>query len=618
MNAPLLRISDRVAALRHWMRSQNLQAFIVPSSDPHNSEYPAPHWKCREWISGFDGSAGTALVTLHHAALWTDSRYFLQAEQQLLDTPFQLMREGECATPSLTDWLQQTLAAETAASKDSAGRIGFCAETCTLDFYESLSAVFSPDLLCPTTDPFSEIWPDRQALPQSPLYRQPDEYVAKSAREKIEDLCTQQGEREGETFLIVSELAEIAWLLNLRASDVEYNPVFMAYLVANRGRTILFTHPQRVNTDIRHYLSEQGVELRDYAEIFAFVATVPKHPCRFLVPPTLNLAVYHPLRLAAEANEHLSLALQMQSVTALKAVKDEAEIAGFRKAMQADGVALVRFRCWLDELVKNGKIAEETELTIEHRLTAFRAEHPDFRGLSFATIAGYAAHGAIVHYEATPETAARLENKGLLLLDSGAQYLSGTTDITRTIALGELTDEERRIYTLVLKGHIALSRMRFPTGTTGLQLDTAARAALWQEGLDFGHGTGHGVGSHLCVHEGPHQIRKNVRDCTLQPFSAGMTITNEPGLYLAGKFGVRIENVLLVTPVETTDFGNFHRFETLTLCPIDTAPIVPEMLDETEKKWLNDYHAMVRERLLPLLSAVAERDWLVAATRPLR
>ena len=268
--------------------------------------------------------------------------------------------------------------------------------------------------------------------------------------------------------------------------------------------------------------------------------------------------------------------------------------------------------------MKNGKIVEETELTIEHRLTAFRAEHPDFRGLSFATIAGYAAHGAIVHYEATPETAARLENKGLLLLDSGAQYLSGTTDITRTIALGPLTDEERRIYTLVLKGHIALSRMRFPTGTTGLQLDTAARAALWQEGLDFGHGTGHGVGSHLCVHEGPHQIRKNVRDCTLQSFSAGMTITNEPGLYLAGKFGVRIENVLLVTPVETTDFGNFHRFETLTLCPIDTAPIVPEMLDETEKKWLNDYHAMVRERLLPLLSAVAERDWLFAATRPLR
>ena len=345
---------------------------------------------------------------------------------------------------------------------------------------------------------------------------------------------------------------------------------------------------------------------------------LPQTSCHFLVAPSINLAIYHPLKTAAEETSSLTLDFQTQTVTATKAIKDAAEIEGFREAMQADGVALVRFRCWLDELVKNGKIVEETELTIEHRLTAFRAEHSDFRGLSFATIAGYAAHGAIVHYEATPETAARLENKGLLLLDSGAQYLSGTTDITRTIALGPLTDEERRIYTLVLKGHNALSRMRFPAGTTGLQLDTAARAALWQEGLDFGHGTGHGVGSHLCVHEGPYQIRKNVRDCTLQPFSAGMTITNEPGLYLAGKFGVRIENVLLVTPVETTDFGSFHGFETLTLCPIDTAPIVPEMLDETEKKWLNDYHAMVRERLLPLLSAVAERDWLVAATRPLR
>lgn len=617
MSSPTFSIHDRVAALRQWMRTHQLNAFIIPSGDPHNSEYPAAHWKCREWVTGFDGSAGTAVVTLHHAALWTDSRYFLQAEQQLVETPFTLMRDGESDTPDLTEWLRNILASETATSLEKGGKIGFCAETCGLDFYQSLTETFEPDQLVSTADPFCEIWPDRPALPHSPLYRQPEKYVSQSAREKLAAFCSAQEENEKETYLVVSELAEIAWLLNLRASDVDYNPVFMAYLVVNRHRTLLFTNTDRVDADIRNYLAEQGVELHEYAAVFQFVEHLPQTPCRFLVTPSINLAIYHPLKTAAEETSSLTLDFQTQTVTATKAIKDAAEIEGFREAMVADGVALVRFRCWLDELVKNGKIAEETELTIEQKLTALRADHPDFRGLSFATIAGYAAHGAIVHYEATPETAARLENKGLLLLDSGAQYLSGTTDITRTIALGDLTDEERRIYTLVLKGHIALSRMRFPTGTTGLQLDTAARAALWQEGLDFGHGTGHGVGAHLCVHEGPHQIRKNLRDCTLQPFCAGMTITNEPGLYLAGKFGVRIENILLVSSGETTPFGTFHQFETLTLCPIDTAPIVPEMLDETDKKWLNNYHLLVRNRLLPVLTDATERQWLLEATEPM-
>ncbi len=591
---------QRVKELRKWMEEEQFDAFIVPTSDPHNSEYTPDHWKARAWFTGFDGSAGTAVVTPHKAALWTDSRYYLQAEEQLADTPFMLMRDGEAGTPSMAEWLESVL--------PEGGTVGFLSDMMTQDFCEDLLGTLDERFTVRPgdNDPFRSLWADRPDIPAEPLVILSEAQTGLSATDKLNAIYSAVTAAAPEVHnVLMNDLSEIAWTLNLRGSDIEFNPVFVSYLLIGKRRTILFTNEDHLTPEVRDYLKNLGISTARYKgwknviddaspeEVFAF-------------PATMNLRVVGHCR-----NCGIPYHIVPWPVPEMRSMKTPAEQAGFRTAMEHDGVAMVRFLRWLEEAVPQGG---QTEWSIDKKLTALRAEQPGFCGLSFATIAGYGPHGAIVHYEATPESAAPLRPEGLLLLDSGAQYDCGTTDITRTIALGSVTDEERRVYTLVLKGHIALSNCRFPEGTTGIQLDLAARYAMWQEGYDFGHGTGHGVGHRLCVHEGPQQIRKNLRGCTMVPFRAGMTITDEPGIYVTGRFGVRIENTLLTVADGKTDFGSFLRFEPLTLCPIDLTPVDFTLLTATERGWLNDYHATVRSRLLPLLNDEADRAWLMAKT----
>ena len=589
-------VSKRVAALRNWMNNERVDALIIPTSDPHNSEYTPDYWKCREWLTGFTGSAGTAVVTKDAAALWTDSRYYLQAAEQLEGTPFVLMKDGEQGTPGIAEWLQSVCPVEAV--------VGIVPEMVSYESYAEWAEEGGLHLL-PCDDPFGLIWSDRPRLSKEPVEIQPLEYAGATISEKLSAIRAAFS-GEDVNYFLMNDLGEIAWTLNLRGNDVEYNPVFLSYLLVHDGGAILFIDERKVSDEVREYLRQENVKVRGYNDLKRFIADHAESMVAYVFPPSMNYDIIH---LADELC--LDYGIAPSPAEQLRAVKSQAEVAGYRRAMERDGVAMVRFLRWLDEHVGKGGI---TEVDVDRQLTAFRAEQPLYRGLSFATIAGYAAHGAIVHYEAEAETAAVLEPRGLLLLDSGAQYEDGTTDITRTIALGPLTEEERKVYTLVLKGHIALSRACFPEGTTGLELDMAARYAMWQEGYDFGHGTGHGVGSRGCVHEGPHQIRKNYRPCTVVPFRAGMTITNEPGIYVSGRFGVRIENVLLTEAGATTDFGRFLRFEVLTLCPIDLRPVVREMLTPAEVDWLNAYHQTVRERLLPLLPCEEDRIWLLKNT----
>lgn len=597
-------IRTRLRALRRWMEEERIDAFIVPTTDPHNSEYTPAYWKCREWLTGFTGSAGTVVVTAHQAALWTDSRYFLQAESQLSGTSIQLMREGTDGVPTLGEWLNKQL--------PQGAKVSFSAEVTNKDWItDILSDLDTNQLKCmpSETDPFTYIWSGRPDKATAPIVIIPEELTGEKAGNKLRKIYQSATRQHPDAkFVLVNDLSEIAWALNLRGSDIEYNPVFMAYLAISAHRAILFTDPHRVSPEVTSYLLHHNVTVQRYGGWKNLIEESSPEDI-FLYPPTMNLKITEWCKTCKVKGYTVEWHLPE-----FRAIKNPTEQAGFREAMERDGVALIRFLRHLEENVKGGK---ETELTVDEKLTALRAEQPGFCGLSFATIAGYESHGAIVHYEATSKTASPLQPKGLLLLDSGAQYDCGTTDITRTIALGPVTEEESKVYTLVLKGHIALSRCHFPEGTTGLQLDLAARYDLWQHGYDFGHGTGHGVGHRLCVHEGPHQIRKNPRACTLVPFQAGMTITDEPGVYVTGHFGVRIENTLLVVPAGETPFGHFLSFEPLTLCPIDRKPINRSMLTETEVEWIDNYHATVRERLLPRLHDEADRNWLKEATKPL-
>lgn len=591
-------INERVARLRAWMDSHHLAAVLFSSADDHASEYVAPHFQSRQWISGFDGSAGTAVVTQTDAGLWTDSRYFLAATQQLEGTPFRLMREGEPDTPTPAQWLCQTL-----HEGDCVGTDG---RTLTGDEAQALQAELQTAGISLTleADAAADLWTDRPPLPQAPVTVQPLEYAGIGADEKIRQLLA-EAHRHGCQALLLTALDEIAWTLNLRGSDVECNPVFYAYLLLEgEQKATLFTQADRLNDEAAEQLHLRHIEVRPYADVAAALQTVQG---RLWLPTEANACLT-----AQMAGCDCYVAPSPAQMA--KAVKNEVEQEGFRRAMARDGAALVRMLCRLKAQVAAGGM---TELEVDRQLTAYRAESPLFRGLSFATISAYQEHGAIVHYEPTEATNAPLRPEGLLLLDTGAQYQDGTTDITRTLALGPVSEEMRRVYTLVLKGHIALARARFPQGTTGLNLDLAARYAMWQHGYDFGHGTGHGVGSYLCVHEGPQQIRKNHRACTQVPLLPGMTITDEPGIYLEGQFGVRIENVLLVTPPEEQACGRFMGFEVLTLCPYDFAAIDCRLLRSDEMQWIDAYHAHVRNRLMPLLTDDAEaRHWLTQATRP--
>ena len=591
-----MSVSSNVASIRHWLNIENVEAIIIPSTDPHNSEYTPEHWKARECVTGFNGSAGTAVITKNSAALWTDSRYFIQAAHQLADTPFTLMKEGVEGTPTILEWLESELHA--------GDTVAFVGEMVSIAQFEEWTATEKLNLQS-VEDPFDYLWNDRPATECQPMRIHFEHLAGESVASKLSRIREACGMTEG-TYLLMNDLSEIAWTLNLRGADVAYNPVFLSYLLIYAKGAILFVDKRKLTPEVSEYLKETGVKVRDYNGLRTFIADHNDRDQYYMLPQTISYDVVH-------YAERLGVDYDIIEcpVEAIRMIKNPAEQEGFRRAMVNDGVAMVKFLRWLEENVPSGKI---TELDAEVKLNALRQEHPEFRGFSFAPIMGYAANGAIVHREASPEDNSTLLPKGLLLCDSGAHYRSGTTDITRTIALGEVTAEERKAYTLVLKGHIALAKCCFPEGTTGIQLDLAARYAMWQHSYDFGHGTGHGVGSRLCVHEGPHQIRKNVRPSTLIPFKAGMTITNEPGIYVEDKFGIRIENLLLTIEKEQNAFGKFLAFETLTLCPIDVRPIDFALLTAEEKAWLNNYHDSVRTTLMPLLNDAADQKWLEKAT----
>ena len=547
-------------------------------------------------MSGFTGSAGTAVITRDDAALWTDSRYFLQAADQLDGTGIRLMKDRLPDTPSIPEWLGQSLSPGAVVGVD--GWVNTIGET------QALREALAREGLTLRTDydPVTRLWDDRPALPGTPVSIHPLEYAGVACHEKLAAIREKLLAR-GADGILLSTLDDIAWTLNLRGNDVHCNPVFVSYLLITSQESILYVRAEKLTTEVKAYLAQEGVNTEDYDDLQEDLRDYP-YATLSLDPGRTNEAVRQAV------NPLTKVLLEESPVPLMKAVKNEAEIRGFHAAMLRDGVAMVKFLKWLEEAVPQGN---ETEMSIDRKLYECRAEQPLFRGISFDTIAGYKEHAAIVHYEATPETDKPLAPEGLLLLDSGAQYADGTTDITRTIALGETTDDERRDYTLVLKGHIGLTRACFPQGTCGTQLDVLARQAMWREGANFLHGTGHGVGAYLNVHEGPHQIRMNHVPTPLRP---GMTVTDEPGIYRAGRYGIRTENTLLVVPYRETEFGTFYTFEPLTLCPIDTRPIVRSMLTAEETEWLNAYHRMVYDRLSPLLDE-EHRAWLESKTKQL-
>ena len=588
-------IQERLTILRQVMKEQGIHAFIFPSSDPHNSEYVAEHWKGREWISGFNGSAGTAVVTLKHAALWTDSRYFIAAAEQLAGTEYLLMKDRLPDTPSISEWIEQELSDYENPVVGVDGTVNMYAYLCEL-INELNIATFVTNL-----DPLATVWKDRPSIPNGKIVLHPLEYAGESTTSKINRIreYLQAHHADG---LLITALDEIAWTLNLRGKDVHCNPVFVSYLLISQDSVTFFVNEEKLPDDVRNYLLDEAVSVEPYEAVLDKVKGYKGR--RLLMDPT---SVNYNLVTAVDKTKRI---LGVSPIPMMKAVKNKTEQDGFRAAMLRDGIAMVKFLAWLKPAVEAGG---QTEITLDEHLTALRAEQPLFKGISFDTIVGYEAHGAIVHYEATPETDIPVKPYGLVLIDSGAQYQDGTTDITRTIALGSLTEEQRRVYTLVLKGHIQLDMCRFPDGACGSQIDAIARESMWREGYNYMHGTGHGVGSYLNVHEGPHQIRMEWKPA---PLHAGMTVTDEPGLYLEGKFGVRIENTLLIVPSETTPFGKFLKFETLTLAPIDTTPIIQDMLTPEELTWLNNYHHRVYETLSPYLEK-NEKKWLEEATRPL-
>lgn len=588
-------IQGRLTVLRQVMKEQGIHAFIFPSSDPHNSEYVAEHWKGREWISGFNGSAGTAVVTLKHAALWTDSRYFIAAAEQLAGTEYLLMKDRLPDTPSISEWIEQELSDYESPVVGVDGTVNTYAYLCEL-INELNIATFVTNL-----DPLATVWKDRPSIPNGKIVLHPLEYAGESTTSKINRIreYLQAHHADG---LLITALDEIAWTLNLRGKDVHCNPVFVSYLLISQDSMTFFVNEEKLPDDVRNYLLDEAVSVEPYEAVLDKVKGYKGR--RLLMDPT---SVNYNLVTAVDKTKRI---LGVSPIPMMKAVKNKTEQDGFRAAMLRDGIAMVKFLAWLKPAVEAGG---QTEITLDEHLTALRAEQPLFKGISFDTIVGYEAHGAIVHYEATPETDIPVKPYGLVLIDSGAQYQDGTTDITRTIALGSLTEEQRRVYTLVLKGHIQLDMCRFPDGACGSQIDAIARESMWREGYNYMHGTGHGVGSYLNVHEGPHQIRMEWKPA---PLHAGMTVTDEPGLYLEGKFGVRIENTLLIVPAETTPFGKFLKFETLTLAPIDTTPIIQDMLTPEELTWLNNYHHRVYETLSPYLEK-NEKKWLEEATRPL-
>jgi len=588
-------ISERIEVLRSRMRDMGMTAYIIPASDPHISEYIAPRWKSREWISGFDGSAGTVVVTMTEAGLWTDSRYFLQAEQQLASTGIELFRIGVPETPDYTEWIISQI--------NEGDVVGLDGAVFTVNDVRRISDILSQKKIVTETkyDLFESIWTDRPGLPTEEIFSLPVEYSGVSASEKIsrvQDVLR----ATASDLLLIAALDEIAWLYNIRGNDVECNPVAVAYAVVRQNEAILFIDAEKVSDEMRMILSNEGIILADYQKITDYLQALPDRTVIMLDGNKVNYA------LCSSMIERCRLIERISPVTLMKCVKNETELSGIRNAMIKDGVALTRFFMWLERSVG---VEPVTECDIAEKLYDFRDEQMLFVGESFSTIAGYAGHGAIVHYRAVPQSASEIKKESFLLIDSGGQYFDGTTDITRTIALGDVSAQMKKDYTLVLKGHIAIATCRFPEGTRGAQIDVLARKALWDEGLNYLHGTGHGVGHFLNVHEGPQSIRMDENPTKLQP---GMVISNEPGLYRTNEYGIRLENLVVVQELVSGEYGRFYGFETLTLFPFDMKSIDVTLLDKKEIEWLNRYHASVFEKLSEKLTE-EERGWLSEKTK---
>ncbi|MDR1372641.1 MAG: aminopeptidase P family protein [Dysgonamonadaceae bacterium] len=583
---------QRIEALRDQMRRENVDACIVPSTDTHLSEYPSGRWKTREWLSGFTGSAGTLVVTQNRAVLWTDSRYFLQAEKELKDTGIYLFKSGLPCVPGYQEWVANELISGQMAGIECSV---FSAEEAL-----ALGTGLSKKGILLKTDfaPYSEIWKNRPAAPRNPMLVLNERFAGKSCREKIS--CTREAIiANGAEMTIISVLDEVAWLFNIRGSDVRYNPVCAGYAAVSEHETIFFVNREKITEKSSEHFREQGVTVYDYDTVADYIKQRTGGKRLLIDPSHINYELYSSI-----PEDCIKVEVAVSPVAGLKSIKNDTEIAGFRSAMQRDGVAMIRFLIYLETAL--AKDEPVTETMIASKLRKLRGYHKYYAGESFATIAGYGAHAAVVHYEADAESDAAVLREGMLLVDSGAHYLDGTTDVTRTISVGPVSDSMKRDFTLVLKGHIALATARFPAGTVGMQIDAFARQFLWQSGLNYLHGTGHGVGHFLPVHEGPQSIRTSYSPVALKP---GMIISNEPGVYREGQYGIRIENLLLTVYDTTNEFGEFYRFETLTLCPIDRRLIDFPLLTNEEINWLNDYHTKVFESLSPSLSA-KEREWL--------
>lgn len=582
--------------LRALMQQNNVDAVVIPGTDPHQSEYPSDHWKFRDYISGFTGSSGTAVVTLDKAALWTDSRYFLQAAEQLQDSGFDLVKEGIEGEPDIHQWLAQNLEEDAVIAIN--GRLFSLLEANRLEVFCGENGF----MLVTDFYPEDRVWPDRPALPSAPAFVHDVEYAGEDVDSKMQRVM-QAVKAAGADSLLVTALDEIAWLFNLRGSDVEFTPVVIAFAYISLHDRVLFIDEDKITKEVKQHLKDCDVKVKDYDDVEKFLEHRKEREVIILDPNRVSDTLGQAL---------LCQKTYMPSpVIAIKAVKNDVQIEGFRHAMERDGAALVRLMMWLEQTAPTGTI---NEIDVWTRGKQERAKSDLYRGDSFAMICGYREHGAIVHYQASEESASTLQGEGLLLIDSGAQYLDGTTDITRTVTLGNPTANEIHDYTLVLKGHLALARAQFPVGTRGVQLDALARMPLWSEGLGYLHGTGHGVGHFLGCHEGPHSIRLDLNPNPLRP---GVITSDEPGIYRAGEYGIRTENLLLcVEGPKTEQFGNFLRFETLTLFPYDNRLIDVTMLSPEELKQVNDYHAMVLERLTPYLQP-EELTWLTAKCAPL-
>ena len=590
------------------MRREHLSAFVFPSTDPHQGEYVPDHWKGREFISGFNGSAGTAVVTLTSAALWTDSRYFIAAADQLKGTEYQLMKLKIEGTPTIAEWIGKECGPGAEIGIDGWCSSANAVKDLIADLRQEGGITVRTNL-----DPLRQIWRNRPVIPEHPVEIFPLKYAGEPTHEKMARIREALRKRHADGMLMAA-LDDIAWTLNLRGTDVHCNPVFVAYLLISSKDVTLYINQVKLTTEVADYLRHEGIRVEDYEQVENGLKQYFEYNI-LLDPDEVNYRLYEIVKNKGRMNDltKTEIVEEESPVKRMKTVKNETEIAGFRSAMLKDGIAMTKFLCWLSDYIGKPEISQLTEITIDQKLTSLRAEQPLYRDISFDTIAGYGAHAAIVHYEATPETDIPLQPKGMLLLDSGAQYLDGTTDITRTIALGPLTEEEKLIYTLVLKGHIQIELCKFPSGASGTQIDILARKDMWREGLNYLHGTGHGVGTYLNVHEGPHQFRMEWKPA---PLVAGMTITDEPGIYLPDRCGARTENTLLIVPYKETEFGRFLQFESLTLCPIDKAPIIVEMMLPEEIQWLNDYHQRVFDILSSHLSET-ESEWLRDACAPL-